>query len=174
MQQYIALLRGINVWGNKKVEMSQLKTCFEEMGYSDVSTYINSWNVIFSSENSDFSKIGEKLKETFWFDIPVIIRNTENILQLAEQIPMEWKNDTKQKTDILFLVPEYANEKSLELIKITPEVDHLIYIEWAIVWNIDRNSYSRSGMHTFIGTTLYKNMTARNINTVRKLAERMQ
>lgn len=144
------------------------------MDFSNVSTYINSWNVIFSSKNDDFSKIEEKLKETFWFDIPIIIRGIENIIQLTEQIPPEWKNDTGQKTDVLFLAPRYENEKSLKLIKTTPEVDHLRYIEWAIVWNIDRNSYNKSGMHTFIGTTLYKNMTARNINTVRKLAERIK
>ncbi len=173
MQKYVALLRGINVGWNKKVEMSRLKTCFEEMGHEDVTTYINSGNVIFSSDNSDFSKIEEKLKTTFGFDIPVILRSRENILQLVYQIREEWKNDTEQKTDVLFLTPEYANENSLELIKIIPEIDNLIYLDWAIIWNIDRVNYNRSGMNKFIGTIIYKNMTARNINTVRKLAEKL-
>ncbi|MBP9779271.1 DUF1697 domain-containing protein [Candidatus Gracilibacteria bacterium] len=173
MQKYVALLRGINVGGNKKVEMSRLKTCFEEMGHEDVTTYINSGNVIFSSDNSDFSKIEEKLKTTFGFDIPVILRSRENILQLVYQIREEWKNDTEQKTDVLFLTPEYANENSLELIKIIPEIDNLIYLDGAIIWNIDRVNYNRSGMNKFIGTIIYKNMTARNINTVRKLAEKL-
>jgi uncharacterized protein (DUF1697 family) len=173
MQKYVAFLRGINVGWNKKVEMSRLKTCFKEMGYQDVTTYINSGNVIFSSDNSDFSKIEEKLKATFGFDIPVILRSKESILQLTDWVREEWRNDTEQKTDILFLTPNYANENSLDLIKIIPEVDHLIYINWAIVWNIDRINYNRSGMNKFIGNIIYKNMTARNINTVRKLAEKL-
>jgi uncharacterized protein (DUF1697 family) len=98
------------------------------MGYQDVTTYINSGNVIFSSDNSDFSKIEEKLKATFGFDIPVILRSKESILQLTDWVREEWRNDTEQKTDILFLTPNYANENSLDLIKIIPEVDHLIYI----------------------------------------------
>ena len=47
---YIALLRGVNVGGNNKIDMKQLKSAFVEAGFSDVITYINSGNVIFSSE----------------------------------------------------------------------------------------------------------------------------
>ena len=53
-------------------------------------------------------------------------------------------------------------------------VDTLIYIEGALIWNLRREHYSKSGMNTFIGTPIYKNMTARNVNTVRKLAELMK
>ena len=41
------------------------------------------------------------------------------------------------------------------------------------VWNINRKNYSKSGMNKFIGTEVYKNMTARNVNTVRKFLEIM-
>lgn len=59
MKKYVALLRGINVGGNNKVEMSKLKALFEKMGYTNVVTYINSGNVIFEahSESTDILQI---------------------------------------------------------------------------------------------------------------------
>ena len=47
MQRYIALLRGINVGGKNKISMKELKAGFEELGFRDVVTYLNSGNVIF-------------------------------------------------------------------------------------------------------------------------------
>lgn len=91
-------------------------------------TYINTGNVIFDSEDDDFSKIEGILEETFGFEIRTVFRSAENIRNLAEQIPKDWKNDDEQKTDILFLWDEYNNEESLNLIKIHPEVDHILYL----------------------------------------------
>ena len=50
MKKYIALLRGINISGKNKVSMPLLKVAFEELGFLNVSTYINSGNVLFSSD----------------------------------------------------------------------------------------------------------------------------
>lgn len=49
---YVALLRGVNVGGKNKVSMSELKVCFEDLGYQNVSTYINSGNILFTSSKS--------------------------------------------------------------------------------------------------------------------------
>ena len=51
MRKYIALLRGTNISGRNKIVMSDLKNGFEQLGFLDVSTYLNSGNVLFSSEN---------------------------------------------------------------------------------------------------------------------------
>ena len=51
--QYIALLRGVNVGGNNKISMRELKEAFIEYGFSRVETYINSGNILFSSEETD-------------------------------------------------------------------------------------------------------------------------
>ena len=50
-------------------------------------------------------------------------------------------------------------------------VDNLMYLKGSIVWNVKRSDYTKSGMNKFIGTKLYKNMTARNVNTVRRLKQ---
>jgi uncharacterized protein (DUF1697 family) len=171
--KYIVLLRGINVGGNNKVEMPKLKKVFEDLGYNNVSTYINSGNVIVDAKEVEVSVIERALKKTFKFDIKVIARDLKNIQKLCKMIPEEWVNSPEQKTDVLFLWDEYDNKKSLDLIRTNKDVDNLMYVPGAIVWNVDRKDYKKSGMNKFIGTPVYKHMTSRNVNTTRKLLELM-
>jgi len=171
--KYVALLRGINVGGNKKVEMPRLKESFERMDYKNVRTYINSGNVIFESskkaEERLASNIEKALEQEFGFAIHVLVRSGENIAKVARSVPATWENNGEQKTDVLFLWEKFANKKTIDLIEVHKKVDTLRYIDGAIIWHIDKKDYSKSGMHNFIGTDVYKHMTARNINTVRKL-----
>lgn len=57
MKRFVALLRGINVGGNNIIKMADLKTCFEEMGFANVVTYIQSGNVLFDSNETDQLKL---------------------------------------------------------------------------------------------------------------------
>lgn len=175
--KYLALLRGINVGGKNKVEMKKLRAVFEGAGFRDVSTFINSGNVFFEAEGRSQAglpaAIEAVLKKHFGFDIPVIIREAKVIRNLAAAIPEAWQNDEEQKTDILFLQPEFDDKKSIKLIEPVKDIDHLIYAQGAIAWNIRRADYAKSSMNKFMRTELYKNMTARNVNTVRKLAQLM-
>lgn len=175
MKKYVALLRGINVGGNNKVEMKRLKQVFERLGYGNVSTYINSGNVIFESKTiPKAGDIEKALKKAFGFVIGVIVRDAKNIAKVVKAIPAGWENNTEVKTDILFLWDEYSKKSSLNLIIPHPEADKLKYADGAIIWSINRKLHTKSGVRKFIGTPLYKNMTARNVNTVRKLALLME
>ncbi len=173
--QYVALLRGINVGGNNKVEMRALKMVCEQIGFTDVRTYINSGNVIFSSPkktNAALAAILEKaLHKAFGFAIRVVVRDAAQIRMLAQSLPAIWKNDAEQKTDVLFLWDAYNSKKTLALIKQNSAVDTLRYVPGAIVWHLKKKDYKKSRMRDFIGTDVYKHMTARNVNTVRKIAE---
>jgi uncharacterized protein (DUF1697 family) len=175
MRKYIALLRGVNVGGKNRVEMKKLTTVFENLGFTNITTYLNSGNVIFESKENQRAKlisaIESGLAKNFAFAIQVVIRDSKSIKELAAAIPATWQNDEQQKTDILFLRDEFSNKTSVKLIEQTKDIDHVIYTGGAIIWNINRPEYRKSGMNKFIGTALYKNMTARNVNTVRKLAE---
>lgn len=177
MIKYVALLRGINVGGNNKVAMPKLKKAFESMGFVNVKTYINSGNVIFETDERDLDKLASKIEEylmkTFHFSLRIVLRDSDNIDKLCKQIPSNWKNDLDQRTDVLFLWNDFDSKKSIELLNINPEVDTVKYIDGAIVWNLKRVDLNKSGMRKFIGTTIYKNMTARNINTLRKIGELM-
>ncbi|MCA9364814.1 MAG: DUF1697 domain-containing protein [Candidatus Moranbacteria bacterium] len=63
MSIYIAFLRGINVGGKNKIEMARLKKCFESLGYENVSTYINSGNVLFQTKESDGKKLVTEIEK---------------------------------------------------------------------------------------------------------------
>lgn len=177
MQRYVALLRGINVGGNNKVEMKKLKKVFEDLRYTDVLTYINSGNIIFSTQEKNITKLTDTIEKAilkhFGFSVKILLRTAKNIKTLSQKIPQEWVNDAKQKTDVLFLWEAFDSKETLKLIKSTIGVDMLIYVQGAIIWNVERKNYTKSGMKKFIGTEIYKNMTARNVNTVRKLGEFM-
>ncbi len=174
MTTYVALLRGINVGGNNKVEMKQLRAIFEALGFSDVATYINSGNVIFSSPRKDaerfVSEIEGAIQNSFGFAVRIIVRNEKNIRAIEKAVPKNWSNDTKQRTEVMFLWDEYAKKSTLKLIPTNPDIDTLLYAGGAVIWHIaNREQYTKSGLRKFIGTDVYKHMTARNINTVRKL-----
>lgn len=177
MQKYVALLRGINVGGNSKVEMSKLKMIIEGLGYTNVSTYINSGNVIFTHSQAEpavYEKTIEAvIEKAFGFSVPVVVRTAHNISSLCDVIPKAWKNDDESRTDVLFLREGFKTSNTLKRIKCNPDVDNMKYSHGAIVWNLDRAKLNKSGLRKFIGTTVYKNMTARNVNTVRKLNELM-
>ncbi|MEK7628536.1 MAG: DUF1697 domain-containing protein [Patescibacteria group bacterium] len=175
METYIALLRGINVGGNNRVEMPKLKKCFESLGFKSVSTYINTGNVIFEGKNKKqealAAEIEKALGKTFGFEVRVVIRTAKDIRVLSEKMPSAWKNDTDQKTDVLFLWDKFDTKATLTQIATNPDVDRLRYFPGAIIWNVHRADYAKSGMNKFVGTVVYKHMTARNINTVRKLSQ---
>lgn len=176
-RKYVALLRGINVGGNNKVPMSKLKTLFEHLGFENVSTYINSGNVIFETSLTDtqgmMHRIEKEIEKDFGFKVRVLVKDLKNIRSILARIPAKWLNDAEQRTDVIFLWENYNKKSSLALIKINPEVDSLMYTNGAIIWSIKRSDYKKSKMNKFIGTEVYKNMTARNINTTRKLQELM-
>jgi len=169
---YVALLRGINVGGKTKVEMPKLKALFEELGCENVSTYINSGNVIFQDErsaNTLVSLIEEAITKTLGLNIRVVLRDSENISKLCREIPESWANDKEQKTDVLFLWDEIDSPNIIKKVVINPKIENARYIDGALVWNIGRENVTRGGGIKLIKTDFYKHMTARNINTVRKL-----
>jgi uncharacterized protein (DUF1697 family) len=83
MTKFIALLRGINVSGQKKIKMSDLKALFEVIELQDVETYIQSGNVIFSSKEKSSEKLEQKIssaiKRKFGFEVHVMILTPEEI-----------------------------------------------------------------------------------------------
>jgi uncharacterized protein (DUF1697 family) len=175
MKKYVALFRGINVGGNNQVEMAKLRGIFESLGFLNVSTYINSGNVLFESDGDDEQgMVIEKAFEKFFgFAVHVVVRDADNIQFIYKAVPSEWENNTEQKTDVLFVWDDFDTKTTLDLIVTNKEVDTLRYISGAIIWNVNKKRYNESGMKKFSGSTVYKHMTARNINTVRKLAELM-
>ena len=144
MTVYVALLRGVNVGGRGKVDMRELKNQVEALGCSDVSTYINSGNVIFRDPRatSTLTRLVEKE-----LGRRVAVRSLAQIQALCKRIPAEWANDKEQKTDIGFALDEHRE----------------------LLWNALRKDLKpREGPEWDV------EVTARNVNTVRKLREKME
>lgn len=144
MTVYVALLRGVNVGGRGKVDMRELKQQVESLGCSDVSTYINSGNVIFRDRRSA-STLTRELENAL--GRRVAVRSLAQVQALCNRIPSDWTNDKEQKTDVGF-----ALDAQRELL-----------------WNALRNDLKpREGPEWDV------DVTARNVNTVRKLREKME
>lgn len=172
--KYVALLRGINVGGKRKIEMKKLKEIFDGLGFENVSTYINSGNVIFESGEKNKSikqKIELELQKIFNDEYPVLIKNVDDLKNIVKNIPKKWQNNDEQKTDVAYLFEEIDNEKVLEELPIKKEFIEVKYIKGAIAWNVKRENYSKSHLNKIIGNRLYKYMTIRNVNTARYLGK---
>lgn len=176
---YVALLRGINVGGNNKIEMAKLKLSFESLGYTKVKTYINSGNIIFESTESDQEKLAQHIQaiisKDFNLKIPVVIRSLQQIQATCQAIPNTWVNDgVTMKCDVLFLWNEVDSPTALNDMNVKTDVVDLKYVPGAVIWRIDRKNINRGGIDKFISSTIYKKITIRNCNTVRKLKVLME
>ncbi|WP_348922290.1 DUF1697 domain-containing protein [Enterococcus rotai] len=99
MATYIALLRGVNVGGKNRVVMATLKEQFEQHGFTNVSTYLNSGNVLFSSEETNILQLTEEceklIESEFGLKIIVTIVSEKMLLEALEQMPEWWNTDRK-------------------------------------------------------------------------------
>jgi uncharacterized protein (DUF1697 family) len=173
MKTYIALLRGINAGKLRRVEMKRLKALFESLGYVQVSTYINSGNVIFGSDAKPADIRGDietNLKREFGFDIPTLVKTQREMQKIADAIPEEWQNDSTQRSDVAYLFEEIDSRKTIDEIPVKREYIDVRYIKGALYWNIDRKNYNKSQLNKLIGHEMYQLMTVRNVNTARFLA----
>lgn len=175
---YVALLRGINVGGKNKVEMARLKSLFEALGFSAVRTYINSGNVIFIDGSgravSELAGLIEQaIAAEFGFAVKTLVRDIDNIAAISRELPDSWVNDASMKCDVMFLWDNFAKAGIIKELPLKPELEDVKYVGGAILWRVDRPNVTRSGMLKLAGTELYKHMTIRNCNTVRKLYQLM-
>ena len=110
MKRYVALLRGINISGKNKVQMAELKKGFESLAFEEVKTYLNSGNVIFSSDEDDIKKfthqIEAMIKKQFDLDIPTFVISRELLEDILHNAPDWWGNENKEIYDnLIFIIP---------------------------------------------------------------------
>jgi len=117
MRQYIAILRGINVGGKRKVLMKDLKALFVGLGFANVQTYIQSGNVVFESEVGQYSiiegMIGDGIVHQYGFEVPVIVRTAHEWKQLVEDNP--YKGEDINQLHVTFFKAMPSNKLLTEL-----------------------------------------------------------
>ena len=170
---YVAFLRGINVGGNSIVSMAALKQTFEGLGFDDVRTYINSGNVIFSAGEKDAAALGTRIEKAIERDlgqsIRLTLRNAAALKRLNAAVPNAWANDGEYRCDVVLLWKEIDKRSILKELPINPGVDELAYTPGAVLWRVARKNAGKSKLNRVIGTEIYKKMSIRNLNTIRKL-----
>lgn len=174
MPQYIALLRGINVSGQKIIKMDKLRAIFESIGFTKVSTYIQSGNVIFDSEEEDAAVVRERivgeLLSQLTFDIPVIIRTPGELLEIVQETPYPTVNEAENEQRYVTLLAQAPTEAALgKLLAAQNAVDEY-QIKGLTVYLLIRKNYGESKFsNNFIEKKLGVSATTRNWETVNKL-----
>lgn len=105
MTRYISLLRGVNVSGQKLIRMEHLRQMYEEQGFADVCTYLQSGNVVFKAggctADDAAQKIAAAIKKTFGFETKVIVMETEKFRQIIENNP--FNNDPEKDISHVYI-----------------------------------------------------------------------
>lgn len=176
--RFVVLLRGVNVGGNHRVPKADFQLVLEKLGFRDVTIYLNSGNAVFTSDHQPISgKVQSALEDYFGFPIPTLILSGDQVQQIADAIPSDWTNDSPrpdksgQKSDVLYLFDQANTPQVLDEIGYKPDIEQMIYVNGAVLANISHANQTKGSLQKLIGTKLYSQMTIRNVNTARKLAE---
>ncbi|QSF45501.1 DUF1697 domain-containing protein [Paenibacillus tianjinensis] len=176
MPTTIALLRGINVGGHKIIKMQDLKAMFESLGCGNVRTYIQSGNIVFESGESSGEGlvpiIEKRIRETFGFEVPVILRTMEELESAIQANPFQLEAQEDYKRLYVSFLDQAPAAGSLEkLVPYGDGADKLrvvgkeLYILYEV--SVSQSPLFKVSLDKLLGVQL----TARNWNTVNKLAE---
>jgi uncharacterized protein (DUF1697 family) len=176
MNNYIALLRGINVSGQKPIKMADLKSLFEDLNYKNVATYIQSGNVLFESKNSNTdllsNEIAYKIKQQYGWEVPVIVISSDYLKLVSENNPfINERNESLDRLYLTFLKDE-PNAELAEKFKAFDYKPDEFLLMGKVLYGFVPVSYGNTKFsNNFIENKLKTTATTRNWKTVLKLLE---
>ena len=171
MKTYIALLRGINVGGHKKIPMAELRELLSNAGFENVQTYIQSGNVILESPDDNAQNIEEIIQKViidhFGFEISILVRTRQELQTIIDNCPL---SEEKVK-DSYFMILHVAPNK--ELVKIASdkvyEGEEYLIINDCIYFYSAKNYGQVKFNMNFFERKLKTASTSRNYRTMVKL-----
>jgi uncharacterized protein (DUF1697 family) len=168
------MLRGINVSGQKKVPMKELKELYEELKFKNVTTYIQSGNVVFMTEQSDdkvlSKKIEEKIFKHFGFEVPVINRTVKEMQAVIKGNPyLKEKNFDEERNYITFLAETPAKEKLEKLNEYQFPPERYIVKGKELYLSLPNGAGRAKLSNNFFESKLKVTATTRNWRTVNEL-----
>jgi uncharacterized protein (DUF1697 family) len=172
MATYIAMLRGINVSGQKIIPMADLKALFLKLGLKDAKTFIQSGNVVFTSPAGSavlVGKIEAGIRQAFGFDVTVVLKTLPELSRIVKALPFQPKEGERAYITYLAEAPEQAGVKALEAAR--NEVDDFV-IAKAAVYILVRAAagYGKTLFsNNFVEKKLKVRATSRNLETSLKL-----
>jgi uncharacterized protein (DUF1697 family) len=175
-QTYVALLRGINLGARNKVSMTDLRTLVEGLGGEDVSTYVQSGNVVFKSSEGavDLTRGIEKhIKRDLGLDVTVLVRTKAQLKKMLADNPFVGGGTDPKKLHVTFLAdaPDRDRVRKVEAKQFDPDEFQVAGLE---IYLHCPAGYGRSKLsNAYFEKQLDVPATTRNWNTVTKLAELM-
>ncbi|MCB9891023.1 MAG: DUF1697 domain-containing protein [Planctomycetes bacterium] len=173
MPRYVALLRGINVGGKHKLPMKDLAAMFEQVGCSNVVTYIQSGNVIFDAPAAFARSVPvvmhDAIAERFGYDVPVVTRTGAQVARVLEANPFDGVPENEVHVFFLSKKPAASKVAALDLERSLPDELRVVGQELYL--------HCRTGMaktkisNVWLDRQLGIVSTARNWKTTQKLAE---
>lgn len=176
MQTYISLLRGINVSGQKKINMKELKALYEEAGFQNVQTYIQSGNVVFQSKKSTARTLSRKIetliREHYAFDVAVVVLSPQELDEVIVGNTFAKEKDFEEgKMYVCFLNEAPKQDLVGKIRDVRYESDRFV-IHNTIIYLFVPGGYGNTKLNNnFFESKLKVVGTTRNWNTVNKLAE---
>jgi uncharacterized protein (DUF1697 family) len=172
---YITLFRGINVGGHAVVKMSELKKMFEQMGFNNVITYIQTGNVVFSSNESDGKKLAlqieNKFKSAIGHESKIFILTNDKLKKAASRNPFEpEKRDKLQKCHLMFLSGKPNAENIKDLMKLKGK-EYRFHVQDDVLYYAYDNKYAGNRRNLDFEKILDVKGTARSWRVVDKLIE---
>lgn len=178
-KRYVALLRGINVGGRNVIRMADLAACFESNGFEDVSTYIQSGNVVFGSGDSSTkaltTRIEDMLSATFGYEASIVLRSQAQMRAVVAGAPEGFGSDPATfRYDVIFLMPRLTASRALEGIETREGVDEVHPGRGVLYFSRLIARASQSRLTRLVSTPMYQSVTVRNWNTTSKLLTLME
>lgn len=179
MNQYLVLLRGINVGGKNIIKMVDLKASFEAMGFTNVRTYIQSGNVLVESAEKDkdqlTAKIESELSRRFNFQARVVVVSQKELATIIKSAPEGFGQDDENfRYDVIFLKEPLTPKEAMKSVSVREGVDTAHAGKQALYFSRLISRASQSHLTKIIGLPVYQNMTIRNWNTTTKLLALME
>jgi uncharacterized protein (DUF1697 family) len=170
MKTYIALLRGINVGGHKKIRMADLRSLMYNSGFQDVQTYIQSGNLILSASEDVESislKISEAIEQKYGWEVPVLVKTTSEIKSILEHCPFPEDQKLKSYFCLLSSTPSTENMEKCRMFQF-PGESFIITPQCVYIYSEVAAQKSKIS-NNFFENHLKVAATTRNYNTLQKL-----
>jgi uncharacterized protein (DUF1697 family) len=170
--RHIALLRGVNLGPNKRVEMPRLRELLTGLGYGEVRTYVQSGNVVLTSRKSPGrleGDLGKQLSAAFGADIEVLVRTRDELADVIDRNPLAEVAVEPKRHQVTFLSAEVGDEVTRKLAGAKAAAEQVVVSGREIyAWHPD--GVGRSKLATLLaGRGLGVTATSRNWNTVTQL-----
>ena len=178
MSQFVALLRGINVGGKNLIKMAELKVCFEDQGFRDVATYIQSGNVLFESSESGRARLTVRIEEAlaarFSYRVTVVLRTRKQMQDIVERAPEGFgAHPATYRYDVIFLKEPPTASVAMKSVSTKEGVDQAHAGIGVLYFSRLVSKASQSRLSKIVSLPIYQSMTIRNWNTTTKLLRMM-